>query len=529
MSNDETDPFLSGPVEIPDINGMSNREVAETLALSGFPVIPLRSGTGKEAREPVVKWKERLDSRYADPARDEWLGDEYGVGLPADRRSVYDPEPEWSLVVIDVDTPEKLPNDLNAVVELYPTAMQQTRADEPGRAHHVYWTTEAYGDSTAKFPSEGWGEVRATGQIAVTPGLGGRFWERRTIVKVPEELAAWLSPANESAPQAATWQVDEFLDAHAGTDDPERLGRMIEDFRKRRKAKGHRNEALIQVAGYAMRDALVGVYPARDAYEALREEVGDYDKFEGVMARAIGYALADDIEKVHSERGVFAPKPAERAFSDVPAVSLEDAHKTFQRWLGDDYDQDALNAVLAAAAVERMDGDPLWLLVISGPGNAKTETVQSLVGAGALITSTISSEGALLSATAKKDVSKDATGGLLRKLGERGLLVIKDVTSIISANRDTRATVLAAMREIYDGHWYREVGVDGGRTLTWAGRIAVIGAVTTAWDTAHAVTSAMGDRFVLIRMDSSSKLTRRAAGRQAMDNVGYEVEMRAML
>ena len=85
----------------------------------------------------------------------------------------------------------------------------------------------------------------------------------------------------------------------------------------------------------------------------------------------------------------------------------------FKKWLGDGYDQDALIAVLAAAAVERLDGDPLWLLVISGSGNAKTETVQALTGADAVLTSSIASEGALLSGTSNKERAKDATGGLL--------------------------------------------------------------------------------------------------------------------
>jgi hypothetical protein len=65
-------------------------------------------------------------------------------------------------------------------------------------------------------------------------------------------------------------------------------------------------------------------------------------------------------------------------------------------------------------------------LVISGPGNAKTETVQSLSGAGALVSSTIASEGAVLSGTPPQQRSKGATGGLLRKLGDDGLLVLKD-------------------------------------------------------------------------------------------------------
>ncbi len=209
-------------------------------------------------------------------------------------------------------------------------------------------------------------------------------------------------------------------------------------------------------------------------------------------------------------------------------VTLPDAHNVFKRWLGDDYDVAALDAVLAAAAVERLDGDPLWLLLISGSGNAKTETVGAF-GDVATITSTVTSVGALLSASSQKEQAADATGGLLRQLGERGVLVIKDVTSILSMNRELRGEVLAALREVYDGEWHRNVGTDGGRTLSWRGRLAVIGAVTTAWDKAHAVIASMGDRFVLVRMDSASADNRRSAGRQALRNTGRETQMRAEL
>lgn len=208
-------------------------------------------------------------------------------------------------------------------------------------------------------------------------------------------------------------------------------------------------------------------------------------------------------------------------------VTLDEAHATFRRWLGADYDTDALDAVLAAAAVERLDGDPLWLLLVSGSGNAKTETVQALVGGGATMTSTISSAGALLSATSRKERANDATGGLLRQLGDRGVLVVKDVTSILSMSRDMRGEVLAALREVYDGSWSRSVGTDGGRTLEWTGRLAVVGAVTTAWDQAHSVIASMGDRFVLVRMDSNTG--RVAAGQRAIGNTGDEARMRAEL
>jgi phage/plasmid primase-like uncharacterized protein len=213
-----------------------------------------------------------------------------------------------------------------------------------------------------------------------------------------------------------------------------------------------------------------------------------------------------------------------QALAPPPAYTLAEVHAVFRRWLGDEYDIHILNAVLATAAAEKLPGDPLWLLVISGPGSGKTETVSALRSAGAHVTSTISSEGALLSASPRREHGKDATGGLLRKIGDRGLLVIKDVTSILSAHRDLRSAVLAAMREIYDGRWERNVGTDGGKTLTWEGRIGAIGAVTTAWDQAHGVISAMGDRFVLIRADSYEG--RSVAARRAIANTGHEQAMR---
>lgn len=211
----------------------------------------------------------------------------------------------------------------------------------------------------------------------------------------------------------------------------------------------------------------------------------------------------------------------------APAVpqSLVQVHQIFRRWMGERYDLGSLDAVLAAAAAEQLDGDPPWLLLVGGPGNAKTETVLSLVGAGAHLASTIKGEAALLSGTPDFERTKNATGGLLRKIGDRGVLVIKDVTSILSMNRDRRAEVLAALREVYDGRWDRDVGTSGGFTLTWTGRLVVVGAVTTAWDSAHAVVAAMGDRFALVRLDSTTG--RAEAGTRALHNVGAETMMRS--
>lgn len=206
---------------------------------------------------------------------------------------------------------------------------------------------------------------------------------------------------------------------------------------------------------------------------------------------------------------------------------IDYAHQTYRTWFGDGYDLEVLNIVLAVAACVYLDGDQPWLNVVGGSGSGKTETIAPLAGAGATMASSISSEGALLSATSKREQAENATGGLLRTIGSQGILVLKDFTTILSMGSDARNQVLAALREIYDGRWTRNVGTDGGQTLTWEGRLVLIGGVTTAWDSAHAVVSEMGDRFLIVRVDSTTGRT--AASRQALSNVGDEIEMRREL
>ena len=80
----------------------------------------------------------------------------------------------------------------------------------------------------------------------------------------------------------------------------------------------------------------------------------------------------------------------------------------------------------------------MWLLIVSGSGATKTETVVMLCDEyddTVRDVSSISSIGALISASAAKDRTANATGGILKELEPRGLLILKDVTSILAMRR----------------------------------------------------------------------------------------------
>ena len=110
-----------------------------------------------------------------------------------------------------------------------------------------------------------------------------------------------------------------------------------------------------------------------------------------------------------------------------------------------------LYAVFGAAAANYIDGDPVWLLVVGAPGSGKTEALQGISRLPHVYQAATLTEPALLSGSPQRERSKGAKGGLLRELGEFGIILHKDFGSVLSMHRDARAAALAALREVYDG------------------------------------------------------------------------------
>jgi hypothetical protein len=106
----------------------------------------------------------------------------------------------------------------------------------------------------------------------------------------------------------------------------------------------------------------------------------------------------------------------------------------------------------------------------------------------------------LLSGVPKKQRAGGAKGGLLRQIGDFGIVVCKDFGSVLSMRPDAKAEVLAALREVYDGAWTRHLGSDGGRTLSWKGKVGLLFGSTGVYDAHYSVIGTLGDRFLLSRL-----------------------------
>jgi hypothetical protein len=207
-------------------------------------------------------------------------------------------------------------------------------------------------------------------------------------------------------------------------------------------------------------------------------------------------------------------------------MNLEQLLEVFRKYL---YlpDTGAVETTLGTVAANRLAGDPVWLLLVGPPSSGKTEILSSLSLLDDIHEVSTITQAGLLSGSLGKGTG--FTGGLLAELGRYGIIACKDFTSILSASPDARTTLMAALREIYDGSWVRRLGTRGGQTVTWTGKVGFVGGVTEVIDLHSSTIGTMGERFVFYRLPELDQDQRLELGYASMRLTGNQVEMRMVL
>lgn len=179
----------------------------------------------------------------------------------------------------------------------------------------------------------------------------------------------------------------------------------------------------------------------------------------------------------------------------------------------------SLMALLGTVAANMIDGDPVWLMLVGPPGDGKTELLNLLLKV-PHVSAVDAPQGAasFLSGTPAGEKSKTANGGLLRLVGPHGALLFGDFTDVVQAQPAKRDEIMTTLRRAADGRWTRPVGSDGGQQLSWEGRLACFGGVTSQIDQYAQLSAQMGERWVMCRSIVSDTLLKSL---RAIDNSGH--------
>ena len=203
-------------------------------------------------------------------------------------------------------------------------------------------------------------------------------------------------------------------------------------------------------------------------------------------------------------------------------TSLNDVIEGFreQFWMPD---PGTVETVLGTVAANRLPGDPVWTWLVGPPSSGKSETLASISRLSEVHRVSSFTEAGLLSGSP----GNKGSGGLLRQVGERGLLVFNDLSVLLGEHGSTRPRTFALIRELFDGELTRQLGTDGGKRFHWSGKIGLLGAVTEAVDVLDI--GLMGERIVYYRLPSIDVEEERRTGLFALENVGHQQEMRACI
>jgi len=98
------------------------------------------------------------------------------------------------------------------------------------------------------------------------------------------------------------------------------------------------------------------------------------------------------------------------------------------------------------------------------------------------------------------DGDEETPAGLLGRIGKSGIVVYPDFSTIMAMKPDSKASILADMRRIYDGQLRKEYGTANNlKAREWHGRVTFAVAATSDVDAHYSVFQSLGERFVMIR------------------------------
>ncbi len=199
-------------------------------------------------------------------------------------------------------------------------------------------------------------------------------------------------------------------------------------------------------------------------------------------------------------------------------LHLEGLLEVYKKWLKID-ETDYIEVILATIASNEIGGDPVWVFVVGAPGASKTEILRSLKSLKNVYMISRLTAQSLISGkqTNKYDPS-------LLPLLDKKTLIIKDFSSILSIQRESRESIFADLREAYDGYLEKYFGNIGKKG--YYAHFSIIAGVTPEIDKHTSVQQNLGERFLKIRLvenDALGKIQRAIENTNTQDDMRKEI------
>lgn len=219
-------------------------------------------------------------------------------------------------------------------------------------------------------------------------------------------------------------------------------------------------------------------------------------------------------------------KPVTTSWNDIEVLTREQFFDAMRERL-----------VLGGAQIQHLDiffaslvanlrtvGRPIWLMIVGPPGCGKTLPMIALQHAPDIYAVSAFKPTALISGWGMKGGTDMS---LIPKLDGK-ILLVKDMSSLLSQNRDVVSEILGLLRDAYDGACSRVFGT--GVERKYKTRFGFVGATTPDIDMHWGLNVRLGERFLRYRYHSTdleqvySKIDKSLESLTAEDKVDEAIE-----
>ena len=206
-----------------------------------------------------------------------------------------------------------------------------------------------------------------------------------------------------------------------------------------------------------------------------------------------------------------------------PGLSAEEVYAAYRKWLHLPNTL-VLDFMFGTVLANRLPGDPLWGQLVGPSGATKTELLQSLNDAPMIATATSLTPHALISGA---NFSGAGDPSLLPKWNGK-VVIIKDLTVLLSMNQIHREEIFSIFRDAYDGRTEKHFG--NGVIRTYNCRFGMLAGVTPIIEIYAEEHTALGERFLRFPIEVPETMQGKIdLARRAMGNTLHEDVMRAEL